>query len=167
MVKNFIKANNPTLKSWIEVNSLSDFPIQNLPFGIYSTLSKSKRVGVAIGTKILDLAVLFDLGYLDSLSFCEHCFSNQFLNRMMGHGKIEIRALRDRISELLVISNNDLSKNEEHIKLVFDNQSDSNMAGDEKDKGGKSTEISRTAKNRASNKFGSRVIAHRIRCCES
>ena len=84
-------------------------------------------MGVAIGTKILDLAVLFDLGYLDSLSFCEHCFSNQFLNRMMGHGKIEIRALRNRISELLVISNNDLSKNEEHIKLVFDNQSDSNM----------------------------------------
>ncbi len=127
MVKEIIKANNPTLKSWIEISPDSDFPIQNLPFGIYSTLSKSKRVGVAIGTKILDLAVLFDLGYLDSLSFCEHCFSNQFLNRMMGHGKIEIRALRDRISELLVSSNNDLSKNEEHINLVFDNQSDSNM----------------------------------------
>ena len=127
MVKESIKANNPTLKSWIEISPDSDFPIQNLPFGIYSTLSKSKRVGVAIGTKILDLAVLFDLGYLDSLSFCEHCFSNQFLNRMMGHGKIEIRALRDRISELLVSSNNDLSKNEEHINLVFDNQSDSNM----------------------------------------
>ena len=127
MVKESIKANNPTLKSWIEISPDSDFPIQNLPFGIYSTLSKSKRVGVAIGTKILDLAVLFDLGYLDSLSFCEYCFSNQFLNRMMGHGKIEIRALRDRISELLVSSNNDLSKNEEHIKLVFDNQYDSNM----------------------------------------
>ena len=127
MVKEIIKANNPTLKSWIEISPDSDFPIQNLPFGIYSTLLKSKRVGVAIGTKIIDLAVLFDLGYLDSLSFCEHCFSNQFLNRMMGHGKIEIRALRDRISELLVSSNNDLSKNEEHINLVFDNQSDSNM----------------------------------------
>jgi fumarylacetoacetase len=74
MVKESIKANNPTLKSWIEISPDSDFPIQNLPFGIYSTLSKSKRVGVAIGTKILDLAVLFDLGYLDSLSFCEHCF---------------------------------------------------------------------------------------------
>ena len=127
MVKESIKANNPALKSWIEISPDSDFPIQNLPFGIYSTLSKSKRVGVAIGTKIIDLAVLFDLGYLNSLSFCEHCFSNQFLNRMMVHWKIEIRALRDRISELLVSSNNDLSKNEEHIKLVFDNQSDSNM----------------------------------------
>jgi fumarylacetoacetase len=55
MVKEIIKANNPTLKSWIEISPDSDFPIQNLPFGIYSTLSKSKRVGVAIGTKILDL----------------------------------------------------------------------------------------------------------------
>ena len=127
MVKESIKANNPTLKSWIEISPDSDFPIQNLPFGIYSTLSKSKRVGVAIGTKILDLALLLDLGYLDSLSFCEHCFSNQFLNRMMVHGKIEIRALRERISELLVSSNNDLSKNEENIKLVLDNQSDYNM----------------------------------------
>ena len=127
MVKNKIKANNPDLKSWVEVSSESDFPIQNLPFGIYSTISKSKRVGVAIGTQILDLATLFRLEYLDDLDFCEHCFNNDFLNRMMGHGKMEIRALRNRISELLVSSNDDLSKNEEHIKLVLDNQSDSKM----------------------------------------
>ena len=127
MVKNKIKANNHTLKSWVEVNSESDFPIQNLPFGIYSTFSKSKRVGVAIGTKILDLSTLFELKYLDDLNFCEHCFNNGFLNRMMGHGKMEIRALRNRISELLASSNDDLSKNEEHIMLVLDNQSDSKM----------------------------------------
>ena len=36
MVTN-IKANNPTLKSWLEISKESDFPIQNLPFGIYST----------------------------------------------------------------------------------------------------------------------------------
>ena len=96
MVKNLLKLIILLLKSWIEISPDSDFPIQNLPFGIYSTLSKSKRVGVAIGTKILDLATLFKLEYLDDLSFCEHCFNNEFLNRMMGHGKIEIRALRDR-----------------------------------------------------------------------
>ena len=127
MVKNKIKANNPNLKSWVEVSVESDFSIQNLPFGIYSTLLKSKRVGVAIGTQILDLATLFKLEYLDDLNFCEHCFNNEFLNKMMSHGKMEIRALRNRISELLVITNDDLSKNEEHIKLVFDNQSDSKM----------------------------------------
>ena len=30
-----IKANDPNLKSWIEVPANSDFPIQNLPFGVF------------------------------------------------------------------------------------------------------------------------------------
>ena len=55
---NMIKANDPKLKSWVEVSSDSDFPIQNLPFGIFSTEKKNKRVGVAIGEKIIDLACL-------------------------------------------------------------------------------------------------------------
>ena len=127
MVNKEIKANNPSLKSWIEVLENSNFPIQNLPFGIYSTNSKSKRVGVAIGDQILDLYSLFGLGYLKSLSFCEHCFSNEYLNRMMGHGKLEIRDLRNRISELLNIENQELSHNKEAISKVLDLQSESEM----------------------------------------
>ena len=127
MVNKEIKANNPSLKSWVEVLENSDFPIQNLPFGIYSTNSKSKRIGVAIGDQILDLYSLFGLGYLKSLSFCEHCFSNEYLNRMMGHGKLEIRDLRNRISELLNIENQELSHNKEAISKVLDLQSESEM----------------------------------------
>ena len=127
MVKEKLSANNPTLKSWVEVSENSDFPIQNLPFGVFSTKTKSKRVGVAIGNQILDLANLYELGYLSSLSFCEHCFNNEFLNRMMGHGKIEIRELRNRISELLNISNDELYKDKKHIKLVLDLQSSATM----------------------------------------
>ena len=127
MVNKEIKANNPSLKSWIEVLENSNFPIQNLPFGIYSTNSKSKRIGVAIGDQILDLYSLFGLGYLKSLSFCEHCFSNEYLNRMMGHGKLEIRDLRNRISELLYIENQELSHNKEAISKVLDLQSESEM----------------------------------------
>ena len=126
MVKN-IKANDPSLKSWLEISKESDFPIQNLPFGIYSTKNKTKRVGVAIGDQILDLYRLFKLGYLDSLSFCEHCFSNENLNRMMGHGKLEIRDLRNRISELLNAENSKLSQNKEAIAKVLDLQSESEM----------------------------------------
>ena len=127
MVNKEIKANNPSLKSWIKVPENSDFPIQNLPFGIYSTNTKTKRVGVAIGDQILDLHKLLELGYLKSLSFCEHCFSNEFLNRMMGHGKVEVRELRDRISELLNIENTELSQNKEAISKVLDLQSESEM----------------------------------------
>ena len=127
MVNKEIKANNPNLKSWVKVPESSDFPIQNLPFGIYSTNSKAKRVGVAIGDQILDLSNLFELGYLKPLSFCEHCFSNEYLNRMMGHGKSEIRELRDRISELLNIENKVLAQNKDAITKVLDLQSDSEM----------------------------------------
>jgi len=126
MVKN-IKANDPSLKSWLEISKESDFPIQNLPFGIYSTKNKTKRVGVAIGDQILDLYNLYKLGYLDSLSFCEHCFSNEYLNRMMGHGKLEIRDLRNRISELLNAENSELSQNKEAIAKVLDLQIESEM----------------------------------------
>ena len=126
MVKN-IKANDPSLKSWLEISRESDFPIQNLPFGIYSTKNKTKRVGVAIGDQILDLSQLLELGYLDSLSFCEHCFSNEYLNRMMGHGKLEIRDLRNRISELLNVENPELSENIEAVNKVLDLQIESEM----------------------------------------
>ena len=126
MVKN-IKANDSSLKSWLEISRESDFPIQNLPFGIYSTKNKTKRVGVAIGNQILDLSQLLKLGYLDSLSFCEHCFSNEYLNRMMGHGKLEIRELRNRISELLNVENPELSQNIEAIAKVLDLQIESEM----------------------------------------
>ena len=37
---NMINANDPKLKSWVEVPNNSDFPIQNLPFGIFSTEKK-------------------------------------------------------------------------------------------------------------------------------
>ena len=127
MVKDSISANNPSLNSWIEVSSESDFPIQNLPFGIYSTKNKTKRVGVAIGDRILDLSQLLEHGYLNSLSFCEHCFSNEFLNRMMGHGKLEIRDLRNRISELLNVENPELSQNKEVLNKVLDLQIESEM----------------------------------------
>ena len=60
-----IKANDPSLKSWIEVPSNSDFPIQNLPFGIFKTQSSNSRVGIAIGDQVLDLSVLNKLGFLD------------------------------------------------------------------------------------------------------
>ena len=62
-----IKANDPSLKSWIEVKPNSDFPLQNLPFGIFKTQSSSPRIGVAIGDQVLDLAILNKLGFLDKL----------------------------------------------------------------------------------------------------
>ena len=46
-------------KSFIEVNRDSHFPIQNLPYGVFSTENnEAPRIGVAIGDYVLDLSVL-------------------------------------------------------------------------------------------------------------
>ncbi len=48
--------NDPTLRSFIAVAPASDFPIQNLPYGVFSARDGlAPRVGVAIGDYVLDL----------------------------------------------------------------------------------------------------------------
>src|SRR5450755_4617632 len=48
--------NDPTLRSFIPVAPTSDFPIQNLPYGVFSAKDGlAPRVGVAIGDYVLDL----------------------------------------------------------------------------------------------------------------
>jgi fumarylacetoacetase len=122
-----IKANNPNLKSWVSVPDESDFPIQNLPFGIYSNSSKSSRVGVAIGERIIDLSSLQNNGYLSNLPFQENDFVGDYLNDMMGYGKKEISKLRNRLSELLNSENTELSDNKEAVENCLDFQSNSTM----------------------------------------
>ena len=126
MVKT-IAANNPQLKSWVQVPSSSDFPIQNLPFGIFSTEKKSKRVGVAIGDSILDLVEIESLDLLKNLPFEKDDFLTDYLNPMMGHGKKNITHLRNRISELLSNSNSELSSNKDAVKTSLDAQRESKM----------------------------------------
>lgn len=100
-----ITANNPALRSWINVEASSEFPIQNLPFGIFETAQSGKRVGVRIGEHVLDLSLMASFGYFDDLNFTVSDFSQDFLNPMMRHGKLAVRALRNRISELLSTDN--------------------------------------------------------------
>jgi Fumarylacetoacetase N-terminal len=56
-LENFVThPNDPTLRSFIDVDATSDFPIQNLPYGVFSTRDGlAPRVGVAIGDYVLDL----------------------------------------------------------------------------------------------------------------
>lgn len=58
-----IKANDPALQSWIEIPTNSDFPIQNLPFGIFRTDYLTPVAGVAIGNYVLDLVYLHEHGF--------------------------------------------------------------------------------------------------------
>ena len=114
-----IAANNPNLKSWVSVPENSDFPIQNLPFGIIGSSILSKRVSVRIGDYALDLKVLAELGYLKETGFDSHDFDTPFLNPMMKKGKLAVRGLRNRISELLLDSSTSLQNNPSQIEQVL------------------------------------------------
>ncbi|MFT5861184.1 MAG: fumarylacetoacetase, partial [Flavobacteriaceae bacterium] len=62
-----ILANDPNLSSWVNVPANSDFPIQNLPFGIIQVGDDSPRVASRIGDHAVDLKSLFILGYFENL----------------------------------------------------------------------------------------------------
>lgn len=119
-----IKANDPKLKSWVHVPEGSDFPIQNLPFGIFRTESQFPHVCVAIGDKLVDLKALHVMGYLENLPFTLDDMVSDSLNRCMRHGKQGMRDLRNRISKLLRSDMPDLRDKEHHVRQVLFNQSE-------------------------------------------
>lgn len=106
-----IKANDPSLTSWIEIPKGSDFPIQNLPFGIFKTKYLSAVAGVAIGNHVLDLVYLHEHGFFDGLGLPSGIFNQKYLNNFIALGKRKTREVRDRISELLQNTNDELQSN--------------------------------------------------------
>ncbi|HRP53998.1 MAG TPA: fumarylacetoacetase [Fluviicola sp.] len=114
-----IFANNPTLKSWIEVPPHSDFPIQNIPFGVARTADEKPFVATRIGDKIINLKTLHVLGYLENLPFEVTDFDSDSLNPMMKKGKKAVRELRNRISKLFDVNQQDLQKNEQHVQQIL------------------------------------------------
>ncbi|MEW6469271.1 MAG: fumarylacetoacetase, partial [Bacteroidota bacterium] len=122
-----IKANDPQLRSWIQVPAGSDFPIQNLPFGIFKTAELKPRTGVAIGEYVLDLAELKKTGIFNDLKFDTQVFSQPSLNAFIALGKDLTRKVRERISELLRIDNAFLRDDKATIKKVLLRQSEVQM----------------------------------------
>ncbi|MDB4796053.1 hypothetical protein OAG54_01330 [Flavobacteriales bacterium] len=116
--------NNPELTSWVSVPADSDFPIQNLPFGIFSTADRSARPGVAIGEQILDLSEVAAMGLLDDLGCEREDFEASTLNAFIGRGKQATRAVRNRLGELLQVGAPELA---DHASRVLMAQSDATM----------------------------------------
>ena len=122
-----ITANNPSRKSWLEVTENSDFPIQNIPFGIYSQGQNPPRVCTAIGDKIVDLFELADRGYLSDLGIDSSVFKSAQLNDVMKTGKMGMRKLRNRIADLLDKENKELQGEETDIAAILKNQHEVEM----------------------------------------
>ncbi len=106
-----IKANNPALTSWVDIPRGSDFPIQNLPFGIFKTNYLTAVAGVAIGNHVLDLVYLHEHGFFDGLGLPSGIFNQKYLNDFIALGKKKTRQVRERISELLQHDNDELKLN--------------------------------------------------------
>jgi fumarylacetoacetase len=104
--------NDPKLRSFIDVAADSDFPIQNLPYGVFSSKDGlAPRIGVAIGEFVLDLWELEQncrLGVGDL-----GVFAAPTLNGFMALGPKIWSQTRARISELLRHDNPELRDNSE------------------------------------------------------
>jgi fumarylacetoacetase len=104
--------NDPSLRSFIDADPVSDFPIQNLPYGVFSAKDGSApRVGVAIGDYVLDLWELEQDGRLDVGEL--GVFAAPSLNPFMALGPKVWSRTRARISELLRHDNPELRDNDE------------------------------------------------------
>src|SRR6201990_1377467 len=90
------------LKSFIDVSPESQFPIQNLPFGIFQPRGGKPRAGVAIGDFVLDLSVLEELGHFRAPEFQgQKPFSENSLNAFLALGRPAWRKARTVLQRLL------------------------------------------------------------------
>jgi len=88
---------DPKLQSFVDVPTGSDFPIHNLPYGIFRPSAGARpRIGVAIGNEVLDLSVLADRGLLAGTAFREPT-----LNALMALGSPAWREARQTLTQLL------------------------------------------------------------------
>lgn len=96
------------LTSWVESANNADtpFPLNNLPYGVFSTPGTEPRCCVAIGNQILDVQALEAAGLID----VSGAFNEPTWNALMGQGKPAWDALRARLTDILTAGSADQSK---------------------------------------------------------
>ncbi|RYG90293.1 fumarylacetoacetase [Loktanella sp. IMCC34160] len=87
------------IRSWVESANApdTDFPLNNLPYGVFSTNGSDPRCGVAIGDQILDLARM----EADGLLTCDGALQTGRWNAFMAQGKAAWAALRANLTDML------------------------------------------------------------------
>ena len=113
------KTNDPGLTSWIFTHGGSDFPIQNLPFGIYSREGITPRVATRIGDTVIDLYELAGRGYLHFDGMDAEVFRNEFLNDFIALGQPVWRSIRAQLSELFMEGNETIKHHAEDCSHIL------------------------------------------------
>jgi fumarylacetoacetase len=96
---------DPGIRTWIAVEQGSDFPIQNIPFGVFKTPGETPRAATRIGDSVVDLFALARYGFLDGLGFEPNLFHAETLNPFISLGKPAWQSLRQRICEIFEENN--------------------------------------------------------------
>ena len=114
-----ITANDPNRTSWLQVPEGSDFPMQNIPFGVFLTRDNIVTIGTRIGNHAIDLGALHQLGYFEGIDLTDDIFLQDSLNDFISDGKKTWRLVRNRISDIFLESNPILRDNIEHKTQVL------------------------------------------------
>jgi fumarylacetoacetase len=114
-----LTANDPKRQTWLEVHPKSDFPIQNIPFGVFLTRDDIITIGTRIGNTAIDLGALHQLGYFKGIELTDDIFLQDTLNDFIADGRKTWRLVRNRISDIFLKDNPVLRDNEEHKKRVL------------------------------------------------
>jgi fumarylacetoacetase len=98
------ETHDPARESWVETanDPATDYPIQNLPFGVFAAATGGARVAAAIGDRALDLAACAGAGLLgEAPDPVLAALRTDSLNALMARPRIERLALRRAIGQLL------------------------------------------------------------------
>lgn len=114
-----ISANNTDRRSWIIVPDNSDFPIQNIPFGVFITKDDVITIGTRIGDSAIDMGALQQLNYFEGIELTDDMFMQDTLNDFISDGKKTWRLVRNRLAELFDETNPELRDNKEHREIVI------------------------------------------------
>ena len=111
------------MQTWIKIDKNSDFSIYNLPFGVYSTEGKNKRIGIAIGDMVLNLEGINKLGVFDDLNIGSNVFVSNYLNDFISLGKKTTVKVREIVQKELCDTSSVLRNN----NSIFIKQEDVTM----------------------------------------
>jgi fumarylacetoacetase len=114
-----ITANDTNRKSWLEVHENSDFPIQNIPFGVFLTKENVVTVGTRIGDSAIDLGALQQMNYFAGIELTDDMFMQDTLNDFISDGQKTWRLVRNRIAEIFDETNSKLRDNLKHRDIVI------------------------------------------------
>jgi fumarylacetoacetase len=110
-------------QSWVaSANGHSDFPLQNLPLGVFGPPGAAARGGIAVGDKIFDIRAAHEAGlFLGEAAIAAEAASGSTLNPLMELGAVPRRALRRRVFDLLATDGADAGKARDlGARILFD-----------------------------------------------